>query len=264
MLLSTPQLPGLFGGRSVWSDLDGDGDQDLFLTGYNLQMGFVGMIGQNDGGGLFTAIQDSLYATRDWSTVGIGDYDADGLPDLAFGDISPLLTEGIRTEILHNVGGMHFGTLANALPDIYEGSLDFGDADGDGDLDLLCMGMSNKPNAMIFNYQSGQFQMTPHTLEGMGMGEAKWADFTADGHLDLITTGMTLNGPESRAYRWVSGNYTLFQGPSNMPQLYHSRLEWGDWNGDGYDDFVISGVDAADIPRSYIGTYNATLETFEF
>jgi hypothetical protein len=222
------------------------------------------MIGRNDGGGVFTRVTDALFATRDGSCFGIGDFDGDGLKDLAFADNYPQLDEGIRTEVFRNIGGMRFQKVQNFLPKFYAGSLDFGDADGDGDLDILVAGAGVKRNLGIYPLNGGQFQSPAPGLDGIAYGEAKWADFNLDGHLDFIVSGWATAGMECRVYRWVSGGYNLVQGPMNMPRLYRSRLEYADFNGDGYSDFAIIGQDSLQHPASYIGIYNNTLGQFEF
>jgi hypothetical protein len=263
--LSTPNLPGLIAGRTAWADFDQDGNLDLFLTGFSVMEGFRGMIAQNDGSGGFVRVEDSLYTAREWSAVGVGDFDRDGLPDIAFADISPRIEEGLRAVVLRNQGGMQFSGVSHFIPGFYGGNLDFADADGDGDLDLLCSGMGVEPVTSVFLYQSGQFQVTSQgAVVALGHGEARWADFNLDGDLDFVSCGRKGLTVESLVYRKISGNYTLIQGPSGMPAVYNARLAWGDWNADGYPDFLMMGQGADELPAAYIGSWNAAAEEFEF
>jgi hypothetical protein len=257
-------LPGLAMGRTVLADLDGDSDLDIFLTGYNMMEGFVGMIARNNGTGAFGSVLDSVFSTREWTSVGIGDYDQDGLPDIAFADISPDITDGMRAVILHNDGGMNFSEAVHFIPGFYSGSLDFSDADGDGDLDLLCAGMGERPVTGLFKYEAGQFQPFWQAPTALGLGEARWADFNNDGDPDFVSCGRTSSTVQAIAYKQVSGAFVQIQGPAGMPRLYHARLAWGDWNGDNHPDFAIIGQGADDLPASYIATWNPSLETFDF
>ncbi len=263
-LLPTPTLPGLTMGRTVISDLDGDNDLDIFLTGYNVMEGFVGMIARNNGAGVFNSVLDSLFMTREWTSVGIGDYDQDGLPDIAFADISPQLSEGLRAVVLHNDGGLHFSEAIHFIPGFYSGSLDFGDSDGDGDLDLLVSGMGEGPITALYKYEAGQFQLSWQSPTPLGLGEARFTDFNSDGLLDFLACGRTSSTVQAIAYKQVVGSFIPVQGPSGMPRLYHARLAWGDWNNDGHPDFAITGQGDDDLPASYIATWNTSLEGFEF
>lgn len=71
---------------SAWSDIDNDGDQDLFVTNSfmtgTLLLNFLYM---NNGDGSFTRVDNTVPATdMDWSYgCAFGDYDNDGFEDLA-------------------------------------------------------------------------------------------------------------------------------------------------------------------------------------
>jgi hypothetical protein len=209
-------------------------------------------------------IQDSLFSTREWTAAGVGDYDADGLPDIAFADISPKLEEGMRVVVLRNEGGMRFAPNLHLIPGFYGGSIDFADADGDGDLDLLCSGMAESPVTAVFSYDAGQFRQTWTAQAPVGHGEARWADFNSDGFPDLLICGRGATASQSAAYLQSNGSLVLLQGPAGMPALYHARLAWADWNSDGYPDFAIIGQGDDDRPAGIIGTWNNIFGKFEF
>ncbi|MEY3445061.1 MAG: hypothetical protein RLZZ519_3342, partial [Bacteroidota bacterium] len=262
-LLATPNLPGLSMGQAVWADFDHDGDQDIFLTGFSEVEGFVGMIAINDAG-TFTAVKNPLFATREWTAADVGDFNADGLPDIAFSDRSPKISEPMRVMVLKNVGGMQFVSVPLVLDGFYGGSLDFADLEGDGDLDLLCTGINSKPVTQVCKYIGGQFVSTSSALVAVSDGEAVWMDFDHDGDPDIVEVGRTSSGLEMRAYRNNGGVFSLFQSPSTMPSITNARMAVGDWNQDGFVDFAVMGTDANDIPRSYIGTWFNGLQQFKF
>ena len=79
-----------------------------------------------------------------------------------------------------------------------------------------------------------------------------WGDFDNDGDLDLLLTGSTLVDSSAADYNdqlWGrttlyandgSGNFSAV--PVNLPHLRYSDAAWGDYDGDGDLDLVISGA----------------------
>lgn len=262
-LLATPNLPGLSMGHAIWADFDHDGDKDIFLTGFSEVEGFVGMIARNDLGA-FSAVKDPIFATREWTAAEVGDFNADGFPDIAYSDRSPKITEPMRVAVLKNLGALHFSAVPMPLAGFYGGSLDFADLEGDGDLDLLCTGINSSPVTHLCNYVSGQFSPVGTTLVAVSDGDAAWLDFDHDGDPDIVEAGRTSTGLEMRAYRNNNGAFSLIQLPGTMPSVANARIAVGDWNLDGYPDFVVMGTDSNDIPRSYIGTWFNGLQQFKF
>jgi hypothetical protein len=149
----TAQLPtstnGFFprgNGSSVWGDYDADGLPDLLINGD----GGIGSgdnadnyrLYKNNGGGSFTSIRTFDY--RQNMTGGGGaflDWDNDG--DL---DIVVTGWSGTRqsTDVFLNTTGTFTAYANNAsIPGSSEGSVEIGDANGDGLLDLFISGYSN-------------------------------------------------------------------------------------------------------------------------
>ncbi len=264
-LVATPQIPGLKSSRAKWADLDADGDQDLFLAGYSTSLGFQGVIARNNGGGNFSVLRDSIYRTNDWPAIAAGDYDQDGLVDLAFADISPTEEEVLRVVILNNQGGMQFSNQQHFIPGFAQGSLQFGDDDGDGDLDLLCSGMGVAAITESYRFNAGQFQNSNSGLAPLGIGNAIWEDFNADGYLDIVSAGYDGGSQiETRVYLGSSTGYQLQQGPSGLPKVYYARLSTGDWNADGYPDLLMMGETSTGFPVTRIATWDNNTQTFQF
>lgn len=261
----TPDLPGLGMGRVRWADMDNDGDLDLVLTGFNEALGFQGLIGRNDGGGTFVAVRPPALATREWTALDVADVNGDGLLDLAFSDISPRVDEGSRVQVLRNAGNLVFQPLAHpALVPLHNGSLAFGDMDGDGKADLLSTGMGTAPTTATYKNTGTQF-LPSGGFTGVGYGDAHWVDCDADGDLDMVLAGMGAGGAVTEVYRNTAGTFTLIQGPAAMPGLIHARLAFGDWNGDGFSDMAVMGEDPTDgKPFAYIGTWNNVTQQFKF
>ncbi|RMF10275.1 MAG: DUF5011 domain-containing protein, partial [Candidatus Neomarinimicrobiota bacterium] len=135
---------GLFTRDGSVADLDGDGDMDIVAQG-NLANGFQGvLVYENLGNFNFTRHQIYDQTGMTLGGVRVGDFDNDNDMDL-------VTTTGIawdgtnpqRLELLENLGGLNFspgwegatttGTLATVINSISW----VGDAEGDGDLEVL-------------------------------------------------------------------------------------------------------------------------------
>ena len=263
--INLPLVPGLFGSRICAADLDGDGDQDLFMSGFNPQLGFQGLIARNDGGNAFSVQQDSIYMTRDWPAVACGDFNEDGWVDLAFSDISPFVDQGPRTVVLRNQGGLQFVPQAHFIPGLAQASLQFADDNGDGDLDLLCSGIGVAALTECFRFSTGQFQPENQGLKALGMGNALWVDLNQDGLLDIVSVGYDGGAlVETRVYLGTGSGYQLQQGPIGLPKIYNGRLTQADWNGDGFPDVLIQGETAIGFPVTRIATWGNGSQTLNF
>jgi len=137
-----------FGAGCAFLDYDRDGRLDLLLVGKPR----CGLFRNLDG----TRFEDVTAATGmaehagPWTGCAVGDYDADGWPDL-------LLTGYHRLRLLRSVGGRRFvdATRAAGLPpdnfDDWGASAGFMDLDRDGDLDLLVLNyVISGPNTPLY------------------------------------------------------------------------------------------------------------------
>lgn len=134
-------LPEVMGGGAGWIDFDGDGLLDLyFANGAPLkdpdprQVEHVSQVYRNLGGDRFVRVTDSARATHNGFGQGlsVGDYDADGFPDLFYSCYGPDV-------LFHNNGDGTFDAVtaqAGTSDDEWSSGSAWFDADADGDLDL--------------------------------------------------------------------------------------------------------------------------------
>ncbi|WP_324672209.1 FG-GAP-like repeat-containing protein [Hymenobacter sp. GOD-10R] len=117
-------------------DVNGDGSPDLLVSRYGLDSNEIGQVDvfANDGSGGFTLGQ-SVAVGASPQALKLGDVDGDGDLDFLVCNYYTGVSNNTVTVRLNNGNGVFSGNQQVPVTD-YPGSLDLGDVDGDGDLDL--------------------------------------------------------------------------------------------------------------------------------
>jgi len=219
----------IFSTSCAFVDIDRDGDVDLFVVDYvdaridnNAFCGdtakkiriychplnfapLENVLYRNNGNGTFTDVsREAGIAGHKGNGLGVvsGDYDDDGLPDIfVANDTTPNF-------LFHNEGRGTFkevallsgvAVAADGRPRAGMGT-DFGDYDGDGDLDLFVTNHELEAHTLFRNLGKGLFEdatfasgVGPPTLPFVGFG-AGFLDVDNDADLDLvIVNGHVMN-----------------------------------------------------------------------
>lgn len=234
----------------AFGDVDGDGDLDLFVGNARNYDSFptddargTNELWINDGNGAFTL--DSAYGSTDTTDTIIAvfaDVDADGDLDLFVGN-RPYGADGNGEGARHgnntlwiNDGNGDFAaavyTTAVGAPSAstkYTTTAAFGDADGDGDLDLFVgnNGASETNELWLNTGNLGFMAASGPVTEGMaGATTASWADMDGDGDLDLFV-GSGINELWTFA-RCASGARLEAGGCASCPTFTVSSPATGD------------------------------------
>lgn len=223
-------LIGMTHNALVWGDWDSDGDLDLLLSGYSGSGGWSGvyvLVYRNDGSGHFSATT-SLPAQM-MGAVAAGDYDNDGLMDIALTGITP--GDVIASRIYRNTGG-GFSDIGASLVGVTSGGLDWGDYDNDGDLDLALMGVGDSGwVTRLYRNDGGTFVDSGAAIDAGSGRSVNWGDYDGDGDLDLAAGGS--------AFRNDAGAFTRVAGP--WPTGGGGTVAWGDYDNDGDLDILYTG-----------------------
>ncbi len=171
-----------------------------------------------------------------------------------------------KTVIYRNEKGLLVET-SIILPGVNVGTLDWGDFDRDGDLDLLVCGSQGTITNVItkvYINQSGDFTESSNLFPGVFQGFAKWIDVDSDGFLDILLGGFS-NYPQSsvKLFKNVDG-LSFIEISSGLPDLAYTSASSGDFNNDGAIDIVLSGLtqDGDTITELYRNCYGIpTIQT---
>ena len=233
---------------------------------------------RNNGNGTFTDVSSEAgIAGHKGNGLGVvsGDYDDDGLPDIfVANDTTPNF-------LFHNEGRGTFkevallsgvAVAADGRPRAGMGT-DFGDYDGDGDLDLFVTNHELEAHTLFRNLGKGLFEdatftsgVGPPTLPFVGFG-AEFLDVDNDADLDLsIVNGHVMNSPShfrpgaKEAQRNLvlrnegKGRFrdvSRQSGPGFAVENISRTLASGDIDNDGdLDLLVTNNASAADLLRN--------------
>ena len=237
------------GGSIAFSDVDGDGDEDVLISGSSVS-GSIATLYTNDGAGNFSEATGTTFIGGFPESIAFSDVDGDGDQDVLItgGD---MYFSGFTTMILHiNDGTGHF---QSPFEGVGNGTLTFSDIDGDGDEDVLITGngYSSRIAKLYTNDGSGSFSPKRNTpFQGVQDGSVAFSDVDGDGDEDVLITGWdpwTNDGFANLSLNDGLGNFseapdTAFEG------VAYSALAFRDVDGDGDEDVFITGRDNSSDP----------------
>ena len=265
----------------VWLDINRDGNLDLVISGVSnwsygwkadgSQLGYIQAHAYlGDGQGDFTEIEDcglhpifnGLTGGKGHNWISAGDYDRDGYVDLlmtGFDDINRLGKEhyedAMRVAYLYrNIGGERFELQSSPvqgdkpLTGLTDGSALMTDLDGDGWLDLLTTGYSEKHNSegyIYWNNGDGTFsQRQPLPVWALTNASSSVADLDGDGLPDLVLTGIYVD--TGGKYFYICKNngdrtFTPVDVADTFEGIDGGQLAFGDVNHDGLTDILVGG-----------------------
>ncbi|MGB0123496.1 MAG: FG-GAP-like repeat-containing protein [Silvibacterium sp.] len=183
-------LPGgAAGGGACILGIESASSKDLIVMGD----GASAIHAYRNVGGKFeelSAEQTGLNASGKGVACAVGDYDADGLPDLA-------VAMSDRVILFHNLGGGKFADVTKAVgiePLNHPWGLTFIDFDHDGDVDLFVTGSSTGHGANVLWRNNGNSTFTewtgPTGLAGMDSTTAvTLSDINNDRAVDFVVAG---------------------------------------------------------------------------
>ena len=216
------------------TDLDGDGDLDLFSTWENFHsppLVNIWVMALNDGRGTFETVHTEKRIGEGIDYLHIGDLTGDGKNEIATREDWEITVWSIGPELQMEV-----------LTQINDRLLvDMVDWDGDGRVELFTTDFTvEEARALeVWEVEQGVWTTTQLAVTE-NYFPSRMGDFTGDGQLDVLWT------PRGRVGRWVVGRLgdapevgeVVFESASDMAGILSSLLQVGDFDGDGQVDLL--------------------------
>jgi parallel beta-helix repeat protein len=232
-------LVAISNGSVAWGDYDNDGDLDILLKGDTGPNNCTTKIYRNDEGS-FTDINAGLFQVGTRSCVW-GDYDNDGDLDIFY---SGFIQSSHHNFKLYRNENRIFTEINTDIPGVHSGSLDLGDYDNDGDLDVLITGQAQSNFiSRIYRNDNGVFHDINANMIGVYNSSVDWGDYDNDGDLDVLITGNAGHFDISRIYRNDAGVFTNIN--AGLTAIKNSSVAWGDYDNDGDLDILLTGDSGA-------------------
>ena len=259
------EVPSVFtavsNAQGQWVDHNGDLKPDLMLTGKTDNGIRVATLYDNRGARGFEentklVIGMSSVLSTDW-----GDYDRDGIQDLVVGGYHNGVSQA-RVFKGMGKGSYHpdFDVFPLPIEDI---SVEWGDLDGDEDLDILVTGKGEGSLAWLaIESEAGRFEVGDRTvLSTFRLGSFLWMDSDTDGDVDLWVCGERSESGLSTFWYANDAEGVFELADKSLPGLAECRISGVDVDGDRDTDVLISGMDyngndRAFLFRNEVGVFN--------
>ena len=237
------------------ADFNGDGIPDLAVACENLPNGpgsVTILLGKGDG--TFTQVTVSPTVGYVPSSLAVGDFNGDGIPDLAVANYEA----GSVTIVLGNGDGTFTAASVNPSTGGDPLSIAVADFNGDGKADLAVANSIDGTVTILLGNGDGTFTAASKSpTTGYQPASIAIADFNADGKADIAVSNFgTL--ANSLTILLGNGDGTFIPAPSVATGSQPYQVVAGDFNGDGIVDLAVAntaGFDASVLLGNGDGTF---------
>jgi hypothetical protein len=228
----------------VTSDFNSDGKADFAVE---LGDGVIAIYLGN-GNGTFTvgqSLQPIMSSSGSFSNIVVGDFNGDGIPDIAANQNETVVTKtggncfsgfvNCHVQVYLGNGDGTFSTLATRTPAIDATAMVSADFNGDGKLDLAMSSSTDNEVLILLGNGDGTFSPSPAIAQNQQSNTVASADVNGDGKPDLII----VNAIGATVYLGDGdGTFTPLPNDPALNQQTNS-IALADFNGDGILDLVL-------------------------
>lgn len=233
-------------GSISWGDYNNDGFLDLLHSGWDIGGNIITVVYKNYGDGNIIGQGSIQIEDVKYSDVAWGDYNNDGFLDFVI-----LGNTGYSriVKIYKNNGENNFEAQEQfEFLGVSSGSIDWGDYNNDGFLDLIFNGQYYDDGfhhaTKIYRNDGGEnfTELLDVGLSGTTYGEAEWGDCNNDGFLDIILTGFSENPISVTTNIYINNTDETFSDiPDSVTHVGYGSTAWGDYDNDNDLDILLTG-----------------------
>lgn len=258
---SNATLAGASNSSIAFTDIEGDGDEDLLITGQNSgsPLLIISKLYANDGSGNFSLISGTTISPVQNSSVDFADVDGNGTPDLIVSGDGGGSNYVLELYTCDNLG--NYSLVSGMFPfGIRYSDVIFFDADGDQDMDLIVTGLAfmspgTEYKASLFlNDGNGQFTEDMNAaFTGVSNASLAIADVENDGDMDVfIAGGASGQGKTAKLYL-NNGSASFTPSTQSFTPVDKASAAFADVDLDGDADLLHSGeASSSKIAELYI------------
>ena len=221
-------------------DFNNDMKIDIVTTTTSEQSGGPGVIVQlNNGDGTFNRQFHQTGVAS--NALALGDFNADGLPDLATTAFDFTYTNDFLVTLNNAFQRNVYPTGNLSVPT----NVAIGDLNGDGKPDIVTTNNNSLNISVFFNNGNGTFAARVDYYIGKRPTSAAVGDFNGDGNTDLAVTSFTatVGGPISFVRIYLNNGAGAFTNYIDYPTGEQPvSVAIGDFNSDGKPDLAIANV----------------------
>ena len=246
----------------AFSDVDGDSDKDVLITGYNNSNQSIAKLYTNDGSGNFIEITGTPFDGVQYGSIAFSDVDGDTDQDVLITGLNDL-NQQISKLYTNDGSGSFTEVTGTSFEGVYNSSIAFSDVDGDTDQDVLITGFNSSNqhiSKLYINDGSGSFSMVTGTpFDGVQYSSIAFSDVDGDTDEDVLITGYN-SSSQSIAKLYTndgSGSFTEVTG-TPFDGVQNSSIAFSDVDGDTDQDVLITGLNSSNLKIAKLYTNNGS------
>jgi photosystem II stability/assembly factor-like uncharacterized protein len=276
LMLTDTELPGYWEDNDqadfdlhsiTWADYDNDGDVDILIPSvfddstFSYNTALMRNDGPNTGGGWIFTETDSVFSPTSHAQSSWADYDGDQDLDLLLINVAPLTDDGFIRRYRNDGNGIFTSQDILGTLSVEHGEAQWGDYDGDGDLDILVAGNVKEIDSTYTHMALRVYRNDNENFVSMDviscipcegwfdLTAATWADYDSDGDMDILLAGTHNPGTgniEGRARIYTNNNGIFIESGNELPAPRAAgdrggTFSWFDLDGDADLDYFIAG-----------------------